>query len=152
MHVQHGASVVVTDGRKALFLSNEGDAEFPNLRLLQRREHASLADRELKSAAPGRAFGSHDHGSRRSSYAETDFHEQAETEFALEIAEFLNDRVQIHGLDELVIVAPPRTLGVLRKHLGREALAQVTAEIPKDLVKHPIAEIERLLGAYPEPA
>lgn len=144
--------MLVTDGRKALFLSNEGDAEFPNFRLLQRREHPSFADRELKSGAPGRAFSSHDHGSRRSSYAETDFHEQAETEFALEIAEFLNDRVQVHELAELVMVAPPRTLGVLRKHLSPEALAQVAAEIPKDLVKHPIADIERLLITYPGPA
>lgn len=85
-------------------------------------------------------------------HTETDFHEQAETEFALETAEFLNERVRIDDLDELVIVAPPRALGVLRKHLSREALAQLIAEIPKDLVKHPIAEIERLLTAYPEPA
>lgn len=144
--------MLVTDGRKALFLSNEGDAEFPDYRLVQRREHPCLTDRELKSGAPGRTFSSHDHGSRRSSYAETDFHEQAETEFALETAEFLNERVRIDDLDELVIVAPPRALGVLRKHLSREALAQLVAEIPKDLVKHPIAEIERLLTAYPEPA
>ena len=34
MDVHQGAYVLVTDGCKALLLQNEGDAEFPDLRLV----------------------------------------------------------------------------------------------------------------------
>lgn len=49
------------------------------------------------------------------------------------------------------MVAPPRTLGELRKHIRRDVADRVKAEIAKDLVKHPIAAIEQLLARYPEP-
>ena len=151
MRVQHGAFVLVTDGCKALFLRNEGDSEFPDLRLVEKWNQSVPADHELRSGAPGHAFSSHDHGTRRSAYEETDFHDQAEVEFASKAAEYLNDQLRPHAIQELIIVAPPRTLSVLRKHLRREVLDRVTAEIAKDLVKHPIRAIERLLAGYREP-
>lgn len=149
MRMQHGSSVMITDGRKALLLKNEGDADYPQLRMIQKWEEASPADRDLKSDAPGRTFSSAGHGMRRSSYDEPDLHAQAEADFAAQMGEFLNDRDDI---EDLVIVAPPRTLGELRKHLNRAVTARVSAEIAKDLVKHPIAEIERLIANYSEPA
>ncbi len=152
MHIQHGASVLVSDGRKALFMRNEGDAEFPDLRLLGKWEQPVPADRDLRSGAPGRTFSSHGGSNRRSSYEETNFHEQAEVEFASAAAEFLNEQLNRNAVEELIIVAPPRTLAVLRKHLHADVVERITAEIDKDLVKHPTGEIERLLASYPEPA
>jgi protein required for attachment to host cells len=152
MHVGHGASVFVTDGCKALFLRNDGDSDFPDLRLLQRWEQSLPPDRDFKSSGPGRTFGSYGHGSRRSSYQETDFHALAEAEFAAHAAEFLNEKAQSQGIEKLIIVAPPRTLGLVRKGLCREAEQRLFAEIPKDLVKHPVWKIEELLTSYPEPA
>lgn len=151
MQVQHDGSVLVTDGRKALFLRNEGDGEFPNFILVHSWEQQLAADRDLKSGAPGRTFSSMGHGNRRSSYEETNLHEQAEFEFASNVADFLNTRMQADASGELVIVAPPRTLGVLRKRLRRDVSERVSAEIAKDLVKHPISAIERLVTSYQEP-
>lgn len=148
MQVDHGASVLVSDGRKALFLRNEGDADFPDLRLVEKWESPAAADRELKSDAPGRVFASRGGSARRSSYDEGDLHDQAEAEFAQRIADFLNVQVRGERVGQLVLVAPPRTLGVLRKHLRGEVSDLVTAEIPKDLVKHPIASIEALVTNY----
>lgn len=148
MNVPHGASVLVTDGSKALFLKNEGDSEFPDFRLALKWEQEIPSDRELRSGAPGRAFSSHDAGARRSAYDETDFHEQAEIEFTSRVAGFLNEQAQRHSIEELIIVAPARTLGELRKHLRREISERVTAEIAKDLVKHPIPAIEKLVAGY----
>lgn len=148
MKVSHGAAVLVTDGRKGVLLTNRGDADFPDLRLARKWEEASPADRELKSDAPGRAFSSRDEGTRRSAYDEPDFHLRAEAQFAAQIAEFLNAREPV---GDLVIVAPPRTLGQLRQHLDGPTAGRVTAEIAKDLVKHPIARIEQLIAGYPEP-
>lgn len=151
MHVQHGASIIVTDGRKALFLRNEGDAEFLNLRLVHKWEQRLEADRDLKSDAPGRTFSSRDGGTRRSSYEEMDFHEEAEVRFASKLADFLHEQCLHNAIKELIIVAPPRTLGELRNHLDPHISNLVTAEIAKDLVKHPIADIERLLACYSQP-
>lgn len=151
MQLSHGASVLVTDGRKALYLRNEGDGEFANLRLVKKWESPVPADRDLRSDAPGRVFSSRGGSTRRSSYDEVNFHDQAETEFAEHIADFVNSQ-EADDSSRLVLVAPPRTLGVLRRHLRREVTDRLAAEIPKDLVKHPIPEIERLLTAHQERA
>ena len=151
MQVPHDGSVLVTDGRKALFLRNQGDGEFPNFILVHSWEQQLAADRDLRSGAPGRTFGSMGHGNRRSSYEETNLHEQAESQFASEVADFLNARMPAHASGELVIIAPPRTLGVLRKRLRRDVSERVSAEITKDLVKHPIIAIERLVTSYRGP-
>lgn len=145
MDVRHGGTVLITDGRKALLLRNDGDSDFPNLRMIRKWQEATPADRELKSDSPGRAFGSASHGTRRSSYDEPDLHALAEVRFAAELADYLNNSQEV---GEMVIVAPPRTLGDLRRQLDHRVAKRVTAEITKDLVKHPIAEIERLIMEY----
>lgn len=150
MHVQQRASVLVIDGSKALLLRNEGDSEFPDLRLIRKWEQDVPQDRDLRSDAPGRSFGSHDGGARRSALDETNLHDQAEIEFASKIGQFLNEQAQLHSIEDLIIIAPPRTLGEIRKHLSGEASDRLTAEIAKDLVKHTIVSIERLLAAEPE--
>ena len=72
-------------------------------------------------------------------------------------------REQVHGSasrgfaaqdpgEQLVIVAPARTLGELRKHMDRSVAQRVTAAIAKDPVKQPIREIEQLLAGHSEPA
>jgi len=47
--------------------------------------------------------------------------------------------------DHLVLVAPPSTLGDLRKMLPKSALSKVTAELAQDLVKTPHSELVRKL-------
>lgn len=152
MKVEHGASVFVTDGSKALFLRNEGDAEFPDLRLVQKWEAPSPPDRELRSDAPGHVFSSHGGAARRSSYDEGSFHDQAEARFAKKVADFMNQLALGDGAEDIILIAPPRTLGVMRKYLDGEVSDRITAEIPKDLLKHPISAIERSLIAHPSPA
>ncbi len=151
MRLIHGASVLVTDGRKALYLRNEGDGEFADLRLVEKWESPAPADRDLRTDAPGRVFSSRGGSARRSSYDEGNFHDQAEAEFAEQVADFVNTRAP-DDAPQLVLVAPPRTLGVLRRHFRRDVAERLVAEIPKDLVKHPIPEIERLLTAHRERA
>ena len=145
MNLNHGASVFVTDGSKALFLRNDGDAEFPDLRLVKKWEAPAPADRELKSDAPGHVFSSQGGATRRSAYDEGDFHEQAEAKFAEEVAHFMSKQGLKDSTKDIILVAPPRTLGVMRKHLDKAISDRIGAEIPKDLVKHPIAAIERSL-------
>jgi protein required for attachment to host cells len=145
MRIVHDALVVVADGRKSLFLRNEGDAEYPNLIVESHRVQDDPPDRDIKTDAPGRSFSSV--GSRRSSLDETDFHQQAEDRFAADAAERLGRLVQGGGFEELIIVAPPRTLGELRQHYSKDVSDRIVAEVDKDLTNHPLDRIEGVLKA-----
>ena len=145
MRVPHKSFIMVADGKKSLFFRNEGDGEFPNLVVERKHGHADPKDRELKTDEPGRAFSSV--GDGRSAYEETDFHQQEEDRFAAETAEMLKSRALRNDYEALVVVAPPRTLGELRKHYHKEVERRLVAEVAKDLVNVPVAEIEKVLRA-----
>lgn len=145
MYVPNNAFVVVTDGEKMLFLRNEGDDEYLKLSVERKREQDNPADRDQKTGGPGRAFDSFSSG--RSAYEETDFHQLEEDRFAAETAEMLKKRALKNEYDQLIVVAPPRTLGELRKHYHKEVEKRLAGEIAKDLTGHPVDEIERIIMA-----
>jgi protein required for attachment to host cells len=145
MRVPHNSFVLIADGKKSLFFRNEGDGEFPNLIVERKDGHSDPKDRELKSDGPGRAFSSVGNG--RSAYEETDFHQLEENRFAAETAEMLNRRALSNDFESLIVVAPPRTLGELRKHYHKEVEKRIAGEIAKDLTGHPVREIEKILSA-----
>ena len=152
MQVPHNSFVVVADGKKMLFFRNEGDTEFPKLEVEGKKETTDAPDRDQKTDAPGSAFssafaGRTGAGSNRSSYEETDFHQLEEDRFAAETAEMLKERALRNEFESLIIVAPPRTLGELRKHYHKEVEKRIAGEVAKDLTGHPVAEIEKILQA-----
>lgn len=143
MQVPHNAFVVVADGRKMLFLRNEGDEVYPNLTVERKREQDNPPDREQSTDKPGTSFSSV--GPGRSSYEETDFHQLEEDRFAAETAELLKKRALRNDFESLIIVAPPRTLGELRKHYHKEVASRLSGEIDKDLTGHTVPQIEEAL-------
>ncbi len=143
MRIPHDALVLVADGRKSLFLRNKGDAEALNLVVEDQHAHADLKDGEMKSDAPGRSFSSV--GSRRSAIEEPDYHQIEEDRFAADTAALLSKHAHANGFEQLIIVAPPRTLGELRQHYDKAVAAKIVAEIDKDLVNHPIKKLESVL-------
>lgn len=145
MQVPHNACVVVVDGRKSLFFRNEGDADYPNLVVEDQRAQADLADRDQKSDAAGRS--SSPQGASQSSMGETDFHQQEEDRFAAATAELLKKRVLNHEFEALIVVAPPKTLGEMRKHYHKEVEGRIVGELAKDLTGHPVPDIEKALVA-----
>src|ERR1700712_1213817 len=145
MQIPHDSFILVADGRKSLFFRNEGDSEFPNLIVEREDSHPDRKDRDIKSDGPGRA--SSGAGAGRSAFDEADFHQQEEDRFAAATAEMLNARALRNDYDALVLVAPPHMLGELRKHLHKEVERRLVAEVPKDLVNAPVAEIEKILQA-----
>ncbi|PSJ38082.1 host attachment family protein [Allosphingosinicella deserti] len=146
MQVPHNTFVVVADGKKMLFFRNEGDSEYPKLEVERKREQEDAADRDQKTDGPGRTFDSSG-GAGRSAYEEVDFHQLAEDRFAQETAELLKTRALSNDFESLIIVAPPRTLGELRKYYHKEVEKRLTGEIAKDLTGHPVPEIEKILQA-----
>jgi protein required for attachment to host cells len=59
----------------------------------------------------------------------------------------LDERLAEKAYDRLVIVAPPKALGDLRAALSEQVKPHVYAELDKDLVKTPTAELPQHLGA-----
>jgi len=143
MDIPHDTLVLVADGRKSLFLRNEGDGEFLNLVVEDQHAQAGLEDREMKTDAPGRAMSQV--GGRQSTMEEPDYHQIEEDRFAKETAELLAKRAQANEFDRLVVVAPPRALGELRQHYSKALEGRIVAEVDKDLVNHPIDKLEGIL-------
>jgi protein required for attachment to host cells len=52
-----------------------------------------------------------------------------------ELSDWLDKAVQEDAFDQLVLVAPPQTLGELRKVLKPSVHARILAELNKDLTK-----------------
>lgn len=144
INLPHDAFVFVGDGRKALFLRNEGDEKFLNLKTERVLVDQNPPTREQGSDQPGRAFASV--GSRRSAVEDADWHVLEEQRFAHEVAGALQRIVRERKVKALVVVAPPKTLAELRKALHSEVKNRIVAEIDKDLTKQPVYEIEKHLA------
>ena len=143
MALPNKALVLVVDGRKLLFLRNHGDTARIDLRVEAHEEREDQKDGDLKSDKPGSVHQSS--GNARSSVEETDYHQQAEDKFAQDAAATLWKRAQKNDFDALAIVAPPRTLGELRKHLHKEVERRVVLELAKEMTGRTTADIEALL-------
>lgn len=144
--IRNGEWVVVCDGAKALVLRNDGDAKFPNLKMIEVFEQKDAATHEQGTDAPGRAVNSV--GGARSAVAQTDWHDQAEQVFLTKLAQHLETALAAGKVKSLVVVAPPRALGMIRPAYGHALRAALRAEIDKDFVKMPVHEIEKhLTGA-----
>ena len=144
VRIHNKAWVLVGDGRKALFLRNEGDADLLDLRRASVRLDDNPATREQGTDAPGRATNSV--GAARSSVETTDWHDLAEHRFAESLAAEIDEAVRTGACKEITLVAPPKVLGDLRKSLRSETLKHVKGEVPKDLTHHRIGDIEQILG------
>jgi protein required for attachment to host cells len=101
--------------------------------------------RDLKSDAPGRAFDSGS-GSRHAMEPRIDPKSYEKQIFAKRVAELINDAASRKSFDQLVLVAPPKTLGELRANLGEPAKKVVIGEIHHDLVKTPLTELPQHLS------
>ncbi len=143
MRIPNDCFVVVADGRKMLLLRNDGDADYPNLVVEEKHRQQNPPDRDQKSAEAGRAFSSA--SDRRSKFEETDFHQLEEDRFAVDVAEMLYERAFKGEFDKLIVVAPPRTLGEMRKHYHKEVGDRLIGEIDKDLTGHVLVDIEKII-------
>lgn len=143
MNLPHNTLVLVADGRKMLFLRNHGEGAQIDLRLESHREQDNAANRDQATDAPGRSSGGG--GNRSSAMGETNFHQIEEDRFAAEAADVLRVRALSGDFKSLVVVAPPRTLGELRKHYHKEVESRIVDELHKDLTGCSVEEIEAAL-------
>ena len=143
LKIDNGGWVVVCDGAKALVLENAGSRMHPNLTTRQVFEQPDLSDRELSADKPGRAISSV--GDRRSAVEQVDRHEQEEQRFLKNVAAHLDRAVLAGDTPSLIVVAPPRAIGILRRAFTSHVRQAIRAEVERDFVKLPVKEIERHL-------
>ena len=141
--IRNGEWVVVCDGAKALVLENAGDIKFPNLKSVEVFEQENLATRDIGTDAPGRSFSSV--GGGRSAVEQTDWHDQAERSFLVDLAKHLDVSLTAGKTKSFIVVAPPRALGMLRPAYSHQVKNAVRAELDKDYVKMPVHQIEKQL-------
>jgi protein required for attachment to host cells len=145
LKIRQGDWIVVCDGKKALVMENAGDDKFLDLKTRQVFEHPDPKTHEIGTDEPGRSFSSTGYG--RSAMEQVDWHEQEEQRFLQKLLDYLNAAVHAGQIKSLLIVAPPRALGVLRQAYSHELRKALRGEIDKDLVKMPVHEIEKHLAA-----
>ena len=97
---------------------------------------------------PDLMSGNRGSGTRHhSSAANPDRDRILEDDFAAAAASFLNREALAGHLATLLIIADPRTLGELRKHYHQVLTGKLCGQIAKDLVGHPIEQIQASIVA-----
>jgi protein required for attachment to host cells len=143
LKIRRGDWVVVCDGKKALVLENVGDEKYLNLKTRQVYEQPDPRTHELGTDAPGRAMNSI--GRARSAVEQTDWHNREEERFLHSLLGRLEAALNGGQAKSLIVVAPPRALGVLRPAYSHALRSALRGEIDKDLVRMPVPDIERHL-------
>ena len=133
MNIPKGTIVAVADGEVLNLFRNGGDDAAPQLE--------AIPDPNISMENKGSG------GRHQSSAGNPDDSQQEEDSFAAGIAKMLNKRVLDGKIDNLVIVAAPRTLGELRKHYHKALSAVLLKEIAKDLTGHSVSDVEKALAA-----
>jgi protein required for attachment to host cells len=139
MQIPAEAWILVADGKKALFLRNDGEELYPNLHVVRKSVQDNPPSREQGRDKPGMRAG----GGVMGAAEPTDWHQIAEDAFAAEVADRLYKMAHADRFEKLILIAPPNTLGELRKCLHPAVSGRVIGEMPKDLTRHPVSDIEQ---------
>jgi protein required for attachment to host cells len=76
----------------------------------------------------------------------SDPHREQKRVFAKDIADFLKAQEREKAFDELVIVAPAKTLGDLREVLDKSVASHVRIEVAKDLTQFSVQDLPKHLS------
>ena len=125
MKIPKGTLVAVVDGEKLALFENTGQQDIQ----LKARPVPTIEDRA--SGAAGRI----------SSEANPDNDTQAEDGFAMGVADVLNKWVLTNKVDNMLVIAAPKTLGQLRKGWHKETQGKLVGELAKDLTGHSTDDI-----------
>src|SRR3546814_17064529 len=116
MTLPNNALILVADGRKALFLRNQGDEQRIDLRTASHREREDRKDSDIKTDAAGQSPAPGGSGLPGGTMDEPDFHQQEEDRFARDLAEKINAMALSGQFDALVVVGATPPAGDLLPH------------------------------------
>lgn len=134
--MNHATWIVLADSSRArIFQTDAPLTEGPTVIDELVHPASRLRDSELESDRPSRSFA--ERGAPHTDLGEGVAHEHEAQVFALELADYL-DAARLQGRYEgIVLAAPPRFLGTLRKALTPNTLATVHQSLDKELTQIP---------------
>ena len=135
----HVTWYALIDGARARVLKREDDGRWETLSELESAD-ARRKSSELGHSGPGTSHESAT-SARHSIQPRADYHDTAKHDFVATVASQLNEAFRRREFDSLVLAAPPRLLPDLRAALDA-GLHQRVREVPKDLTKAPVAELD----------
>lgn len=141
MRIESKTLVLIADGQNATFFKNTASGQTITLEPVHSMGLFNEADRDLSDDRPGHAHVGMTE--RRTSYEQRDKHEANETEFLKGVAAM--SQTLMSDYEQLVLVAEPQALGVLRQVMSAALMAKVTRQIDKDYTKTAMPELEALL-------
>jgi len=128
--------IVVADSHKALLFkkTNEQNSKISLVHTLE-------AHLDIYHKIPGRTFNSTGN-ERHSVEPHTDPRDLEKQNFAHEITEMLTDVFRHSSLDNLVLIAPPKLIGMLDRDLDKQVHKKLTHKLSKDIMDKKIDEIK----------
>ncbi|WP_126172125.1 host attachment protein [Altericroceibacterium xinjiangense] len=136
MKCPHQAHVAIVDGKRFIVMRNVGQIFEPKLE--------KIAEPELEETNFSAGIRLHDQGTQRTGGSSTDLNEFAHGAAA---AEWLNAKALSGEIEQLVVIADPRTLGEMRRHYHKQLQSRIVAELAKDLTGESTQVIEQAIAA-----
>lgn len=139
--------ILLADGGNARIM--ERVAPFGKLKEVINLTHTHESTHEQGHDRPGRSFESAS-PTRHAYEPHSDKHELHKESFAKELATLLKNAYHTKKFDELSIFSAPHMLGLLRHHLGKNALAsKIIKEYPKDILALPLGAVQDYIDNLP---
>jgi protein required for attachment to host cells len=135
--------VVVTDGAHARFLRPNPKATelLPAGPLDMSSANAKTRSSDLKSDRPGRSFSSSRSGQRHAIEPKHDHHKLEKHKLSEAVVDVLDRACSKRDFEDLIIVAPRRSIGEIRALLSERVRDCLREEIAKDLTKASPSEL-----------
>lgn len=142
MLMPQGAYILVVDGGNTRLFRNSGGEHAIKLEAVEQARIHNPRTSLLSEPRPGRSFQSM--GNERSAYSDTNTHQRRKDAFC-EAA--LDRAIAMAGAKgELILIAPPRVIGVLRKYAERRHKRCKIREIAEDLAVLTARELSERLS------
>ena len=132
MKCPHKALVALVDGENFVLARNEGQPFEPKLSLVSRPE----------LEATNFSAGAHDHDDVGQRTGSSDLNELAHAAAA---AEWLNGLALGGEIDDLIIIADPKSLGEMRRHYHKELKARLIGEIDKAIANDNLESVAQAI-------
>ena len=134
MKLPHKAHVAIVDGENFIVMQNKGQPFEPKL------EGAQKPDLSATNFSAG-VKHQDDMGQRSGA---TDLNELAHGAAA---AEWLNAKAIAGDIDDILVIADPKTLGEMRRHYHSELEKRLVGEIDKTMTGEPTDRIEKAIAS-----
>ena len=139
--------VVVADSSQARILYASGKTEPLGEHALLEHPEGRAHVRDLTSDLPG--HGSNHVGAGKHAMDQaTDPKQNEQLGFAKELAKYLDSLQQNNNIDQLMIIAPPAFLGMLREQISDSVSRQVSLELDKNLTQHKLDDLRTFIPYF----